>query len=122
MSQGEQEKPLVWRGERITTPPVSKEARVEAGFLLRQLQDGEKLSLPESRPMPSIGPRCHELRIRDGTRDWRVVYRIDTDAIVIVKVFPKTTRATPNQVITVCHERLRSYDAEARNAERGTRR
>ena len=41
MSQGEQEKPLVWRGERITTPPVSEEARVEAGFLLRQLQDGE---------------------------------------------------------------------------------
>jgi DNA-binding transcriptional regulator YiaG len=80
MSQGEQEKPLVWLCERIKTPPVSKGARLEAGFLLRQLQDGESLSMPESRPMSnSIGPRCHELRIRDVTHNWRVIYRIDTD-------------------------------------------
>jgi phage-related protein len=122
MSQGEQEKPLVWLCEHIRTPQVSKEARVEAGFLLRQLQDGERLSMPESRPMSSIGPRCDELRIRDGTHNWRVIYRIDTDAIVIVEVFPKTTRATSNHDIEVCKVRLRSYDATARNAERGTRR
>ena len=120
MSQGEQEKPLVWLCEHIKTPPVSKGARVEAGFLLRQLQDGESLSMPESRPMQSIGPRCHELRIPDATHNWRVIYRIDTDAIVIVEVFPKRTRATSFHDIQVCKARLRSYDATARNAGRGT--
>jgi phage-related protein len=110
----------VWLCEHIKTPPVSKGARVEAGFLLRQLQDGESLSMPESRAMRSIGPRCHELRIPDATHNWRVIYRIDTDAIVIVEVFPKTTRATSFHDIQVCKARLRSYDATARNAGRGT--
>jgi hypothetical protein len=38
---------------------------VEGGMLLRRLQRGETLSMPESRPMPTIGPRCHELRVDD---------------------------------------------------------
>jgi len=49
----------------IKTPPFSVEARLEAGMLLRSLQQGENLGLPHSRPMPVIGPRCHELRVRD---------------------------------------------------------
>jgi hypothetical protein len=45
-------KPLVWLGGEIKTPPLSSGARIEAGTLLRKLQNGEKLSLPHSRPMP----------------------------------------------------------------------
>ena len=56
-------KPLVWLEGEIKTPPFSAAGRVEAGTLLRQLQEGKSLGLPHSRPMPSIGPRCHELRI-----------------------------------------------------------
>jgi phage-related protein len=122
MSQGEQEKPLVWLCDHIRTPPVLVEGRVEAGFLLLQLQDGESLSMPESRPMPSIGPRCHELRICNGSHNWRVIYRIDTDAIIVAEVFVKTTQATPNRIIAICKARLRAYDAAARNAGRGTSR
>lgn len=48
---------------------------MEAGFLLRALQRGDKLSMPYSRPMPSIGQRCNELRIVDERMDWRIVYR-----------------------------------------------
>ena len=59
------DKDLVWPQGAIKTPPFSKEARIEAGVLLRKLQHGEKLSLPHSRPMPSIGPGCHELRVMD---------------------------------------------------------
>jgi len=66
-------------------------ARVEAGFLLRKLQAGESLGLPHSRPMPSIGTHCHELRIQDEKRTWRLVYRIDRDAVVILEVFAKTS-------------------------------
>ena len=35
------DKPLVWLHGQIQTPPFSKEARLEAGFLLRLLQKGE---------------------------------------------------------------------------------
>lgn len=64
--------------------------------------------------MPIIGPRVHELRINDGDKTWRIIYRIDEDAIVIADVFVKKTRATPQSVIGVCQERLRRYESAAR--------
>jgi phage-related protein len=106
-------------GGEIKTPPFSKEARVEAGFLLRKLQEGESLGMPHSRPMPSIGPCCHEIRVRDENRIWRVVYRLDPDAIVIAGVFSKTTRATAKHDIDDCQRRLKVYDEAARKAEKG---
>lgn len=80
------------------------------GFLLRLLQEGEKLGMPHSRPMPSVGPRCHELRVRDADANWRLVYRIDADAIVILEVFNKKERQTPQTIINNCKSRLKSYD------------
>jgi len=59
--------------------------------------------------MPS-GPRCHELRIQDQSKTWRIIYRIDSDAIVIAEVFAKTTQATPKHVISASQRRLRQYD------------
>jgi phage-related protein len=105
------DKVLVWLHGEIKTPPLSSEARIEAGFLLRKLQMGEMLSLPHSRPTPSIGSRCHELRIDDRDKTWRVVYRIDDDAIVILEVFEKKTQKTPREVIENCKRRMRLYDA-----------
>ncbi|MBE9139726.1 type II toxin-antitoxin system RelE/ParE family toxin [Nodosilinea sp. LEGE 07088] len=106
------DKPLVWLHGEVKTPPFSQEARLEAGFLLRRLQRGENLGLPHSRPMPSIGNRCHELRIRSASKNWRIVYRIDEDAILILEVFQKTTQATPTSVIDTCKKRLRKYDQD----------
>ena len=105
------DKPLVWLHGEVRTPPFSKAARLEAGLLLRSLQRGENLSLPQSRPMPSIGPRCHELRIIDETVSWRIVYRIDQDAIVILEVFEKKTNRTPRHVIEVCKKRVKDYES-----------
>jgi len=105
------DKPLAWLRGEIRTPPFSRAARLEAGSLLRTLQRGDKLSMPHSRPMPSIGPRCHELRIAEERMDWRIVYRVDSDAIVIVEVFEKKTRKTPQSVTDACRRRLRDYDA-----------
>lgn len=105
----ERDKPLVWVRGEIKTPPFGREARLEAGFLLRRLQRGETLSMPHSRPMPSIGPRCHELRIRDREHLWRIVYHLDVDAVVILDVFGKKTGATPKSVIENCKRRLREY-------------
>jgi len=90
---------------------MSSAARSEAGYLLRKLQMEELLSLPHSRSMPLIGLRCHELRIDDQNKTWRVVYRIDNDAIVILEVFDKKTQKTPRKVIENCKRRILLYDA-----------
>ena len=70
-------KPLVWLHRQVRTPLFSQAARHEAGFLLRRLQRGESLGMPNARPMPSIGRRCQELRIDDGDAAWRIIYRVD---------------------------------------------
>ena len=108
MAEGD--KPLAWLKGEVKSPPFSKEARVRAGFLLRRLQEGATLGMPECRPMPSIGPRCHELRVRDKDHFWRIIYRIDPDAIVIAEVFAKKTGKTPVPVMASCKARLRDYD------------
>lgn len=105
------DKPLVWLQRAVKTPPFSSAARIEAGYLLRRLQAGENLSLPHSRPMTSIGARCHELRIVDQKLSWRIIYRIDAEAIVILEVFEKQSRQTPQNVIDVCKKRLKDYAA-----------
>jgi phage-related protein len=101
---------LIWLHGEVKSPPFTQEGRLEAGFLLRRLQRGDSIGMPASRPMPSIGARCHELRINDSSGNWRLVYRIDSDAIVIVEVFSKKTQATPKTVVDVCRRRLKEYD------------
>ena len=108
------DKPLVWLHGEVKTPPFTKEARLEAGLLLRRLQKGEKIALPHSRPMPGVGARCHELRINDEDSIWRIMYRIDTDAIVILEVFKKKSTKTPKRVLDVCKLRLKVYDRETK--------
>jgi len=104
------DKPLVWMHAEVKSPPFSTEARLEAGFLLRMLQKGQKLEMPHSRPMPAIAERCHELRIDDVDATWRIIYRVDPDAIVIVDIFSKKSRSTPQSVIARSRKRLREYD------------
>lgn len=102
-------KRIVWIKGEITTPPFSTEARREAGALLRQLQQGFSPTLPHSRPMTTVGKNCHELRITDRNANWRIVYRIETDAIVILDVFQKKTATTPQLVIEQSKARLARY-------------
>jgi phage-related protein len=64
--------------------------------------------------MSSVGPGCHELRIRDRDVVWRIFYFIDTDAIVLLEVTDKTTRRTPQRVLENCKRRLRDYFAARR--------
>ena len=104
------DKPLVWMNTEVKSPPFSQEARLEAGFLLRKLQKGQTLGMPHSRPMPSIGERCHELRIVDADATWRIIYRMDSDAVVILDVFRKKSRTTPRSVIARARKRLREYE------------
>ena len=108
------DKPLIWMHGEVTTPPFSEIARIEAGYLLRQLQKGISLSLPQSRPMPSIGSNCHELRINDENLTWRIIYKIYTDAILILEVFEKKTSKTPKSIIDTCKKRIKRYNADVK--------
>ena len=104
------DKPLVWLHGEVKTPPFSAAGRIEAGRLLSDLQNGALLVFPDSRPMSVIGARCHELRVGDATGAWRIVYRLDTDAVIIAAVFRKTTEKPPLAVIRTCRQRLQRYD------------
>jgi len=105
------DKPLVWLHGEVKSPPFSSEARLEAGYLLRLLQQGASIGLPQSRPMPSVGSNCHELRIVDAAGTWRIVYKVASDAIVILEVFSKKSPSTPREIVDVCRRRLRRYEA-----------
>lgn len=101
---------LMWLHGEVKSPTLSRQGRIETGYLRRHLQKGESIGTPASRAMPFIGPRFHELRINDSAGDWRLIYRIDSDAIVIAEVFAKKTRATPQSVIQTCQRRRNKYD------------
>jgi phage-related protein len=90
---------------------MSREARIEVGALLRRLQRGEALSMPESRPMPVIGSRCHELRVHDTQHkiEWRVIYYTGHLAVAILDVFKHDSRTTPEAVIASSKRRLAQY-------------
>lgn len=112
------DKPLVWLKGEVKTPPFGEGARVETGFLLRRLQQGELLGLPHSRPMPTIGAQCHELRVTDREQIWRIMHYVASDAVVILDVFSKKTETTPVGVLETCQKRLAAYRNAIRAKER----
>lgn len=104
-------KPLVWLSGEVKTPPFSLEGRLEAGMLLRLLQEGEKLGMPQAELLPDVGARCGAIRVRDAEHSWRIMYRIDSDAILVLDVYSKKTRKIPDEVIDRCRRRIKQYDA-----------
>jgi len=111
-------KPLVWLHGEIKTPPFTHEGRQETGMLLRLLQEGEQLTMPQAEPLPSVGPRCGALRVRDAEHDWRIIYRVDSDAVLVVEVYSKKTRKIPDEVMERSRRRLKQYDAAVRAARK----
>ncbi len=87
------DRPLIWLLTEVKTPPFSADAR----FLLRRLQRGERLGFPQARSMSSIARRCVEIRIPDGEHTWRIICRVDPDAVIVAEVFSKKTQQTPQQ-------------------------
>ena len=60
--------------------------------------------------MPTIGARCHELRVKDSKHEWRIVYRIDPDEILIAGIFAKTGLKMQQREFKTASKRLAIYD------------
>ena len=87
-------------------------------MLLRRLQQGEQLGMPQAERLPDVGKRCGALRVRDAEHNWRIMYRIDADAILILEVYAKKTQKIPDEVIQRCQERLKRYDVAVKLARK----
>ena len=109
-SKNGKDKLVFWLYTEIKTPPFSENARLTAGYFIRKLQQHQTLTMPDLRVMPSIGERCCELRIPDGDKTWRIICRIDENAILILSIFPKKTRTTPKKEIDLARSRLKIYE------------
>jgi phage-related protein len=75
---------------------------------LARLERGHPLSMPLSRPMPTIGSGVHEFRFRDRSGIYRVIYFLaGMNQIWLIHAFQKKTQKTPPQDIALAKERLR---------------
>ncbi|MGL4513503.1 MAG: type II toxin-antitoxin system RelE/ParE family toxin [Lacipirellulaceae bacterium] len=110
--------PLVWLNSEVKSPPFTPEGRQEAGMLLRLLQEGERLGMPQSEPLTGLCPSCGCLRVRDAGANWRIMYRIDSDAVVVMEVYAKKTAAIPKGVFDRCKRRIKEYDETLRAAKK----
>lgn len=102
-------KQIIWdHSARETVRSFSVEVRQELGALLRILQDGGQLGMPQSKPMKQLGSSAFELRVKDRHGIYRVFYVLfDKQKILIPHAFTKKTQKTPGQEIETAQRRLR---------------
>jgi len=85
-------------------PEVVREDLADA---LAKLEAGVMLSMPLSRPMPSIGSRVHELRFRDRSGIYRVIYFFAISGVIhLLCAFKKTGQQTEQRHIDLAKRRL----------------
>lgn len=84
------------------------EVRGDLADAIARLEEGHVLAPPLSKPMPSIGRAVHELRFRDRSGAYRVIYVLAHESDVwLVHAFKKKTQKTPKRNIEVAQQRLR---------------
>ena len=87
---------------------LPEEIRGDLADALARLDAGLALSMPLSRPMPGIGQGVHELRLKDRSGAYRVVYAlVRRDAVHVLHAFKKTTRGTSARNLELARKRLR---------------
>lgn len=80
--------------------------RQDAGYQLHRVQTGDQPT--DFKPMPGIGKGVEELRVRDATGAYRVIYtaRLD-DAVYVLHAFQKKAQRTPRVNIELAQKRFR---------------
>lgn len=84
------------------------DARSEAGHQLSEVQNG--LDPDDWKPMKTIGPGVREIRIREKSGAFRVIYLATLpDAVIVLHAFQKKPQATPRKDIDLAASRLRAW-------------
>ena len=98
---------IVLRACRREFEAFPEEIRGDLADALARLDAGLRLTMPLSRPMPSIGPAVHELRLRDRSGNYRVVYAlVQRGTVHVLHAFKKTTNDTPARNLELAKKRL----------------
>lgn len=83
-----------------------EQVRRQAGFELRQVQHG--LDPSDWKPMRSVGSGVREIRIRDASGAFRILYIASlADAVYVLHAFQKKTQKTEKRELDVAILRLR---------------
>ena len=82
------------------------DARQDAGYQLDKVQRG--LQPDDFKPMPTIGRGVEEIRIRDDSGIYRVIYTARlADAVLVLHAFEKKTQRTSRRDIEIAKTRFR---------------
>ena len=103
---------IQWLGSsRADVRAFPEDARIDAGWQLELVQRG--LDPSDWKPMPSIGPGVREIRIREASGAFRIVYLATLeDRVLVLHAFQKKTRATAKKEIELAIQRLKRWKQE----------
>ena len=81
------------------------EAKREVGYQLDRIQNG--LEPSDWKPMPSVGAGVREIRVRDQSGAFRVIYVAKfEEAIYVLTAFQKKQQKTPQREIDIAKKHL----------------
>lgn len=103
---------IQWLGSsRADVRAFPEDARIDAGWQLELVQRG--LDPDDWKPMPTIGPGVREIRIREASGAFRIVYLATLeDRVLVLHAFQKKTQATPKKDIELAIQRLKRWKQE----------
>jgi phage-related protein len=88
-----------------------KDVLIDIFALFDDLAVGKKLSLPISRPLPSIGKGLHELRLSGRAGEYRVFYVVKvSDGIYVIHATSKKKMSLDRQTADLLKQRMRSLN------------
>jgi len=99
-------KPIEFLGDSLRSlREFPDDAKRDAGYQLDRVQHG--LQPDDFKPMPAIGKGVEEIRVRDDTGAYRVIYTARlADAIYVLHAFQKKTQATSKRDIDLAKQRF----------------
>ncbi|HEX7768501.1 MAG TPA: type II toxin-antitoxin system RelE/ParE family toxin [Dokdonella sp.] len=99
-------KPIEFLGDSLRSlREFPDDAKRDAGYQLDRVQHG--LQPDDFKPMPTIGKGVEEIRVRDDTGAYRVVYTARlADAVYVLHAFQKKTQATSKRDIELAKQRF----------------
>lgn len=105
-------KRIEWLGSsRADVRAFPDDVRIDAGWQLELLQRGED---PQDwKPMATIGPGVLEIRIRDVSGAYCIIYlAVLEDRVVVIHAFQKKTAQTAKKDLDLAVERLRRWKTQ----------